>query len=82
MEKHQRLKYYRLKALKEASIIATINLILIFLVIKFDNSTISFLLKNLGFGIVIVGVIIFVIWYVITYIINYVYGELDIKVKK
>ena len=79
MGKRERKKYYRLKSLKEATMIFTIILILFVLVMKFDDSIISILLTNIGFGVTLP---ILVICYIVAYAVNYAYGEMDIKTKK
>ncbi|MBC5996332.1 hypothetical protein EAI30_10400 [Romboutsia ilealis] len=82
MEKNKRKKYYRLKALKEASMVFSIILILIILVIKFDDSIFSVILSNIGFKATIPILILLFICYIIAYAVNYAYGEMDIKTKK
>ena len=82
MEKNKRKKYYRLKALKEASMVFSIILILIILVIKFDDSIFSVILSNIGFKATIPILILLFICYIISYAVNYAYGEMNIKTKK
>ena len=82
MEKSERKKYYRLKALKESSMVFSIILILFVLVMKFDNSIFSVLLSNIGFKATIPILVLLFICYTVVYAVNYAYGEMDIKVKK
>lgn len=82
MEKSERKKYYRLKALKESSMVFSIILILFVLVMKFDNSIFSVLLSNIGFKATIPILVLLFICYTVVYAVNYAYGEMDIRVKK
>ena len=60
----------------------SIILILIILVIKFDDSIFSVILSNIGFKATIPILILLFICYIIAYAVNYAYGEMDIKTKK
>lgn len=80
MEKSERKKYYRLKALKESFMIFSIILILFVLAMKFDNHIFYVLISNMGFKFIIPIIFLLFICYTLVYAINYAYGEMDIKV--
>ena len=81
MEKSERKKYYRLKALRESFMIFLIILILFVLAIKFDNNIFNVFISNIGLKFIIpILVILLFICYILVYSINYAYGEMDVKV--
>lgn len=82
MAKQELKKKYAIKLLKESLIIFFLFLSLILLALKFGESPISFLLRNLGLNIIFILIFIFLIVYFITYYINYTYNKMDIKSKE
>ena len=79
MKKNERKKYYRIKALKESSIVFSIILILFVLAMKLDNSIFLVLISNIGFKAIIPILFLLFACYIVIYVINFAYGEMDIK---